>query len=240
MSNFGALTDHFGLESASLVLVNSEETPVAQNRVDAQDENNDIVASAYHGNTTQDMREISCTYALKSSTLNINTIKLGQVDVEGTKIIRESVEATTSNDAWPQITVSGRKNVIDVTAPTGKTNTFSLPSVTLTGSKYAQALLFTVGSGGRLTGSSISASIEIAQQDDGEGEPIAHGISGGSGEISADFVRVTTAPTWTVSTGAPNADFGITVTQQPGASEGQASFHTASATAAFTIIRDNA
>lgn len=238
MSNFGALTDHFGLASSDLVLVSSDETKVALNRVDAQDEWSDIVASAYHGNITQDMREISCTYALKSSAYNVATIKLGQVDVNGTKIIRESLEVSTSNDNWPQITVSGRKNIIDVAVPSGKTATFSIPvSITIAGAKQAQTFfLFEAGDGCRLTGSSLSASIEISQQDDGSGEPVAHGISGGSGELSADFVRVTQAPSWSLTATGNTL---LNVTQDPGLSQGQASFHTASATAAFTIIRDN-
>lgn len=239
MSNFGALTDHFGLASANLVLIDSSEELVAQSRADAQDENGDIAASAYYGNSTQDMRDVSCTYQLRSSTLNINTIKLGALAGSST-LIRESIEVTTSNDALPQITVSGRKNAIAPVAPAGKANTFTLPSISLTGAYRAQPLSFTVGSGCRLTGSSLSASVEIQQADNGLGEPTAHGISGGTGEISAELVRITTAPSVTFSSGSPNAAFGITLVQAAGQNQGQAAFHTATASAQFTITRDNA
>lgn len=238
MSNFGALTDHFGIATSDLILVDSSATPIEQSRADAPDENNDIAASAYYGNTTQAMAEVSCTYALKSGTLDINTIKLGATAAAPT-VARESIEVTTSNSEFPQITVSGRKNVLSITAPSGKANTFTLPSKSLSGIKQAQAIAFSVGDGCRLTGCSLSASVEITQQDDGVGEPAAHGISGGTGTISAEFVRITSAPSWTIDTSG-NVAFGITETQKPSLEEGQAAWHTATATAAFLIARDSA
>jgi hypothetical protein len=238
MSNFGALTDHFGLASTDLVLVDSSETIIEQSRADALDEVGDIAATTFYGNTTQDMREVSCTYALKSGSLNINTIKLGALASAPT-VLRESVEVSTSNSEFPQITVSGRKNIVAITAPTGKLNTFTIPSLTITGRKVAQPAFFTTGSGCRLTGSSVEASVEVAQQDNGLGEPIAHGVSGGQGTFSGEFVRVTTAPAWTVVT-TNNTSFGLTQTQAPGIEQGQAEYHTGTGTGAFTIIRDNA
>jgi hypothetical protein len=238
MSNFGALTDHFGLASADLILVGSTKTPVELSRADAQDSNGDIIASTYYGNTTQEMAEVSCTYALKSGTLNVNTIKIGQTAALPT-VIRESVEVATSNTEWPQITVTGRINTFTVCSVTGKLNTFSMPSLVLVGCRRAQLLAFTVGEGCRLTGSSISANVEIAQQDNGVGEPVAHGLSGGTGSITAEFVRVTAAPSWTINT-TGNTGFGITETQPPGLEEGQAAYHTSSATAQFVIVRDDA
>jgi len=239
MSNFGALTDHFGLASATLILVNSSSTPVEQSRADANDENGDIAATTYFGNSTQEMADVSCTYALKSGTLNINTIKLGALAASAT-VLRESIEVSTSNGDFPQVTVSGRKNIIAITAPTGKLNTFTLPSYTLTGIKQAQLIGFTIGAGCRLTGSSIAANVEIAQQDNGLGEPAAHGVSGGTGTISAELVRVTSAPAWTVLTTSPWDAAGLAQTAAPGLEEGQAAYHTATATAQFTIVRDNA
>jgi len=240
MSNFGALTDHFGVLdlSANLTLVASSETKIEQSRADAQDDNGDIAASAYFGNSTQDMREVSCTYALKAGSINLNVIKLGALAASPT-IARDSLSASTSNSEFPQITVTGRKNIIAITAPAGKLNTFTLPSITILGIKKAQILCFTTGSGCRLTGSSIEATVELAQQDDGLGEPVAHGISGGTGTIGADFVRITTAPSWTIVT-TDNTAFGITETQAPGLEQGQAAWHTSAAAAAFTIIRDDA
>lgn len=238
MSNFGALTDHFSLASSDLVLVDSTETKIELSRADAQDENGDIAASAFYGNTTQDMREVSCTYALKSGTLNINTIKLGALAASPT-LIRESIEVSTSNSEFPQITVSGRKNAVAPTAPTGKANTFTLPSLSIVGRKVAQPVFFTTGANCRLTASSVEASIEIAQQDNGLGEPIAHGLSGGTGTFTGEFVRISAAPSWSVTIPSPNTNM-FAETQAPGQEQGQAAFHTGTGTGAFTIIRDNA
>ena len=237
MSNFGALTDHFSLASTDLILVESSETKIEQSRADAMDENGDIAATTYYGNTSQDMREVSCTYALKSGTLNINTIKLGALAASPT-VLRESIEVSTSNSEFPQITVSGRKNIVSISAPSGKLNTFTLPSLSVAGGMRAQPIFCTAGTGCRLTASSLSANIEVAQQDNGLGEPIAHGISGGQGTFSGEFVRVTAVPSWSIVT-TGNTSFGITETQAPGSEQGQASYHTGTGNGAFTIIRDS-
>jgi len=229
MSNkFGALTDHFSLASDDLVLVDSSEVPVAQDRTDAQDENGDITASAFHGNTAGDLKEVSCTYALKSGSLNLNTLYLGELE---TGLVATSLEASTSNTEWPQITISGTKGVEDVCNPDSAGTRFQLPNITLQGCKRAQIMGFTVGDNCKLTGSSLSASIELAQQEDGEGEPVAHGVSGGTYEVSADFVGITASPSWTVTLA------GLTETQTPGSAEGQAAWHTGSGTAAGTLTR---
>ena len=230
MSNFGALTDHFSLASETLILVESSKKPVEQSRADATDENNDIADSAYFGNTDGTLYEVSCSYALKSGTLDVQTIKLGEI-AAGT--IRESLDVETEGGSWPVIKVSGKTGTQTVTAPTGKLNTFSLPaSLTITGLKAAQALGFTV-SAGKLTSCKLSAKIEIAEQGNGLGEPIAHGVSGGTGTVDAEFVRITDQPAWT--------DLAAWLTEilgPDGAEEGQAAFHTAAASAGFTVARD--
>lgn len=234
MSAFGGLTDHFGLATSNLVLVDSESTPVAQNRVDAQDENGDIVASAFHGNTSGDLSEVSCTYSVKSGILNTSDLKCGEIVEGGTRIIITSIEVSTSNDGWPQVTVSGTAGAFDVCSVSGKLNTYTLPSVFIAGCKRAQPIGFTVIEG-RLTSSSISASVEIAQQENGVGEPVAHGVSGGTLEVSAELVRIDAAPAWSITT----PGIGLTETQAPSVSEGQASWHTSTATAAGTLERDD-
>ena len=237
---FGSQTDHFGLASADLVVIDSSETKIPQNRVNAQDHTGDIAASAYHGNTTQDMREVMTKYSLKSGSVNIQNIKLGVLPDSPT-VARLQLEAATVNGTeTPSITVTGRKNIVTPIAPDGKANTFILPSIVISGAKVAQQLSFATGAGCRLTGSTISATIELAQQDNGPGEPIAHGVSGGTGSISADFVAISAAPSWTVNAGSPNEAFGITETQPPGRVEGQAAFHNGQGQAEFTVLREDA
>jgi hypothetical protein len=237
-TSFGALTDHFAiLEIAGmsdiLKLVSSSKVPRAQERADAQDENEDIAASAYHGNSAGEIYEISSTFALKSGTLTLSDLNIGEL-VAGT--VAESLGLTTANGAWPQLTVSGFLGLETITAPTGKTNKFTLPAISVLGIKQAQCLGFTV-SAGKLTGSSITFNCSLAEQQDGLGEPVAHGVSGGTGELTAEFVRILTAPAWALAAVLTAAEFLAEVTQSPGAEEGQAAWHTATGAASFIVPR---
>jgi hypothetical protein len=244
-TSFGALTDHFNIlatvhDAGTLAdimkLVSASKVPRAQNRGDAQDENEDIAASAYSGNSAGEIYEIACTYALKSGTLDLSTLFVGELTA-GT--VAEKLALATSNGAWPQITVNGFIGLEAITAPDGKTNKFQLPAISVLGIKQAQLLGFTVPTG-RLTGSGISFSCSMAEQADGVGEPAAHGVSGGTGEVTAEFVRIDTAPTWTLAAVLTASPFLAEVTQTPGADEGQAAWHTASGTAAFIVPRISA
>jgi hypothetical protein len=233
---YGALTDHFGLIGATgalyqkAVLVASSSTPVAKSVSRAQDANGDNAAEALAGQTAAGtLAEASCTYALDQATVNLNTLKLGEL---ATGKIARTLSAVTSNSAWPQITVAGLINALTVVAPTGKLNKFSiLDSIVLTNAKRAQLLDFTVGGDCRLTGSTYSASIETAEQANGVGVIVAHGISGGVVTQSCELVAVAAAATWTP---------GITwkETQKPGADEGAAAWHTTSASAEKILARD--
>lgn len=237
-NQYGALTDHFGLLDAlgalhgKAVLVASSSTPVAKTMVRAVDANGDNAAEAASGQTAAGtLAAISCTYALESGTLNLNTLKLGEV---AANTLALSLSVTTSNSGWPQITVTGLANTITVVAPSGFLNTFSIAdNVTITNAKRAQLIDFTVGEDCRLTGSTFSASIESAEQADGTGTIVAHGVSGGVVTISADMVAVAAAATWT-----PGVTW--TETQAPGADEGQAAWHTTSASAEKILARDEA
>lgn len=233
MSNFGALTDHFGLATADLILVDSSSETDALSRADAEDENGDIAASVWFGNTAKDLKSVSCSYLLKSGTLNLNILACGECTVEAAIVgVIESIEAGTENKGWPKIDVSGKLGTKAVTAPTGFKNTFKLPSLTLKGMKQAQPMGFTVEEGCRLTSSTLSASIDLAQAEDGLGEPAAHGISGGVISGSAEFVAITDAPAWVVT--LPDA----TETQAPGVAEGQAASHTGTGTFEAILVRD--
>jgi hypothetical protein len=234
-TSFGGITDHFSLADTDLILVDSNRRARAQNRADAQDENADIVASAYSGNTAKEIEEVSCTYALKSGTLNLNTLFIGEL---AARIFAQSMAVTTANGAWPQIVVSGFLGLETMTAPATKTNKFGLPAITISGVKQAQLLSFTIAAGGRLTGSSITFNCEMAEQLDGVGEPAAHGVSGGTGELTAEFVKVEDSqPGWTLASPITAAPFLAEVTQEPGADEPQAGWHTTSAAASFILTR---
>ena len=106
--------------------------------------------------------------------------------------------------------------------------------------KQAQVLGFTVTTG-RLTGSKIGFNCSMAEQLDGVGEPAAHGVSGGTGEVTADFVRIDDAPAWELAAvladSGDGAVFMAEVTQDPQADEGQAAWHTSSGAASFNLAR---
>jgi hypothetical protein len=234
---YGAFTDHFGLIGATgalyekAVLVASSSTPVAKSVNRAQDANGDNAAEALAGQTaTGTLAEASCTYALSQGTVNLDTLKLGEIAAN--KIAR-TLSAVTSNSAWPQITVTGLINTIAVVAPTGKLNTYSIvDDIELTNAKRAQLLDFTVDEDCRLTGSTYTASIETAEQINGLGVIVAHGISGGVVTQSCELVAIDDVAAWTPT--------GVTwqETQAPGADEGAAAWHTTSASAEKLLERD--
>lgn len=231
VDNFGARTDHFGLETQDLVLVDSSAVKVAESVERAEDENGDFADEEKHGqNAEGDLAEASCTYALKSGTLNLNTLKIGEKTVGN---IITSLEATTSNGAWPQIVVAGQINAETVTAPPGKKNTWTIKdSIELVGAKRAQLMDFTIGVGCRLTGSSYSASVDVASQADGLGIIVAHGVSGGVVQQTAEMVRITAACTW-----IPGETW--LEEQKPGSEEPQANFEVSgTATASKILARD--
>jgi len=245
-TSYGALTDHFsiltivhgaGTLANILKLVDSSATPRTQNRADALDENEDVTASAFYGNTAGEIEEISSTFALVADELDLSDLTIGELTAG---IVAESLEVKTSNSTWPQITITGYKGLETIIAPTGKLNTFTLPAITVKGMKQAQVLGFTVATG-RLTGSGISFKCTMAEQQDGVGEPAAHGASGATGEVTAEFVDVSGAPTWAIAAVlADSAAAGLfmgEVTQVPGATEPQAAWHTASGKIEFICPR---
>lgn len=243
-SSFGAITDHFGILALThgagtladvMVMVASSLKPRAQNRADAQDENADIVASAYSGNTANEIKEVSCTYALKSGTLPLTELTIGELAVQ---VFASSLAVSTANGSWPQIVVTGVLGLETITVPSGKTNKFILPGITITGIKQAQLLGFTIAAGGRLIASSITFNCESAEQMNGLGEPVAHGNSGGTGTVTAEFVKVEASqPDWTLGATLTGTTFLAAVTQNPGAEEGQAGWHTTTAEAQFILTR---
>jgi len=246
-TSFGARTDHFSIletvhdETGTLddimVLVDSSAQPRALERADAHDENDDVVGSAYFGNDSSAVEEITCTYAIKTGTLDLSDLVIGELSAG---VLAETLAVVTAGGAWPQITVSGFKGLQPITAPTDYTNQFTLPAISVLGIKQAQVLGFTV-SAGKLTGSGITFNCSMAEQADGVGEPAANGVSGGTGEVTAEFVRIADTPAWALAAVLDDDEvagvFNAEVTMVPGESEGQAAWHTASGAAGFMLAR---
>ncbi len=235
---FGAYTDHFGILAITLgggtladvlEITNDPKTPDSQSRAEATDRNGDPVKANWHGNTDGDLFEASNTFVCKSGSFNLNLLKGGEV--ASGKVIT-GFEIGTNNDGWPQITASGKLGTKAIVAPSGLLNTWTLPSITITGAMRAQPLDFTVGEGCELTASGLSATLSLEQQADGVGEPVAHGIRGGLLTQTADLIYITSAPSWT-----PGEDF--EETQAPGTGGGQAAHHTTNAAAEQLWERDS-
>ena len=224
MSDFGALTDHFSMVTDGLILIGSTNTPVAKSRAVDLDENGDIANAQWFGGG--DVEDVTCEYLLKSGTLNLNTLLLGEIK-PGVGV--SSISVALSNNDWPKISVTGKIGLETMVAPTGKSNTWKLPSITITANKYAQPMGFTYSTG-RLLGCTLEASCEIAEATDGLGEPAAHGVSGASGTISSEWgsEEPTISYTLTETDG---------VTQAPAITEPQAAYHTHTAAAEFILVR---
>lgn len=225
--NFGARTDHFGYASTNLILQESSKEPIPNERADANDEFEDIVAFEHYGNRAGTLYQATVKYALKSGTLNLNTLKIGEKE---TGVIIDSIDVDTTNNDWPMITVSGRLGALAVQEVPGYTMYASLPSITINGVKMAQSMDFTYDAGCRLNSCSLKASTNTAQLNDGLGEPVAYAVGMGTIELTADFVRVTAAPAWTLG-----ADW--SERKSPGITEPQAGFHTSTGEAERIALR---
>ena len=232
-TNFGARTDHFSLASTDLILIDSTITPISKNVERAPNEDNDYEDIESHGqNAGDNLSDISCTYELQSGTLNLNTLSVGELIV-GT--IAASLVATTANNAWPKIVVSGIFNSEAVTAPSGKLNTWTIPtSIILTGAQRAQTMDFAYDAGCRLTGSSYTAEVEPTSTTNGLGVVTAHGVSGGIATQTAELIKITVACAWTPAALTEWVETGL-----PESAEPQASWETsASQSATINITRD--
>jgi len=222
MANFGALTDHFSLAATIGTLVESSKTPVANSRADALDENGDIAAAAWYGNTHGDLYEASCTYQVDTTGVTVATLKLGE---KSTGVVITSIEISTSNGDWPKITVSG----ILGTGALEQGKTYAMPTGTVAAKKQAQLIAGITLTSGKLTSASLSASCDLATANDGAGEPVAHGVSGAVATATAEAVAITN------ESPVLAADTGWNITTGSALNEPQAAWHTGSISVEKTL-----
>jgi hypothetical protein len=243
--SWGANTDHFGILSIVdgegtladiLELRDAPKTGIAHSRSDATDENGDIADATWFG-APGTMFEASTTFVVKSGTLSLALLKLGEVTAG--KIIN-SIGVATDAGEWPMLTVAGRLGCIAVTAPAGKANTYTLPDIDVVGIKAAQNFGgssdngFAVAAGTKLRSASVEFTCDIGETTDGLGVPVAHAVSGAVGTLSATIGEVTSSPAWTLDTDL------WTQTQAPGTEEATAEYPTGSGTAETILERDAA
>jgi hypothetical protein len=222
MANFGALTDHFTLAASAGTLIESSKTPVANARIDAQDENGDIADSEWHGNKAGDLYDASCTYQVDTNGVTVGALKLGELS---TGVVVTSIEISTSNGDWPRVTVSGTLG----TGALEQSKTYAMPTGTVAAKKQAQIIAGITLTTGKLTSASLSASCDLATANDGEGEPVAHGVSGAVAVATAEAVAITAASPVLA------ADTGWNITTGSALNEPQAAWHTGSISVEKTL-----
>lgn len=225
MAGYGNGTDYFGKGSASLVLIESSTTPKGQSKADALDENGNFVDEGFYDSGPA--AQISCTYALISSTLDLSTLALGYLLVTATKTCITSIEVTTSNSEWPRVKIDGFTGVTNETDMPA----FTLDAITINGKKIAQGLDFSVGADCRLTNSSYKISGNMSFALNASGDVGAMAFTGAQAEISGTAVEVEGAITWT-----PGGTW--TETQGPGASNSNIGWGTSSFTAVKGVVAD--
>jgi hypothetical protein len=222
MANFGALTDHFTLAASAGTLIESSKTPVANARIDAQDENGDIADSEWHGNEDGDLYEASCTYQVDTNGVTVGALKLGELS---TGVVVTSIEISTSNGDWPRVTVSGTLGTVALE----QSKTYAMPTGTVAAKKQAQIIAGITLTTGKLTSASLSASCDLATANDGEGEPVAHGVSGAVAVATAEAVAIT------AESPVLAADTGWNITTGSALNEPQAAWHTGSISVEKTL-----
>jgi len=232
------MTDHFGILAIvdglgtladKLELISSTNPPVPQSNTDALDINGDIAATAYYGNSSGTYSEATCEYLVKTGSINLNLLDLGELS---TGVIATSIGISTDNSesAFPKLTVSGSLGASAITAPTGLTNKFSLPSLTITANSFAQPIGFSV-SAGALQSCSFEASCRYGVDTDGDGEPAAFGLAGAEATVNAEFVNTGTQPAWSLASS-------FVEVQAPTNDQPQAAWGTSTASARIVLSRD--
>ena len=231
-TGFGGKTDHFSMATSDLILQESTKTPRKANEANALDANGDVEVTELFGNDAGTIFDVSCTYLLKSGTLDLSTLFVGELS---SGVFAGSIAVDTTNGDWPKITVSGALGYAAFQAPTGKTAKAALPAITLVGGKFAQLMGFTV-TAGALNGCSISATCETAEATDGEGEPVAYAASFPNAQVTANGVYTSAAFAWAVT--APG--IGLVEKQPESTVEPQAAWQTSTATGYIPMVRGTA
>ena len=227
-AKFGATTDHLGILALTagagtlddfLELQSAPKAPLSKSRVNASDENGDVADSSYPGLAT--IFEVSEVFLVKTGqTLDLSDMLLGMI--ASGKFVG-SIEASTENGAFPKVTVTGMILPAALDPPT--LDTFAMPAASILGAKTAQNMGgFTVATGTKLTGSKISASLDTTMENNGIGEQVAFGYSGGAFQVTGDIVGCTAVPAITIT----SPGLGLTELQAPGADEPQADYMTGS------------
>ena len=227
MAGFGSGTDFFDIPTlitnTGLKFIESSTTPASVSVEHAMDEDGIIVGQGdYEGGPAT---AIECVYDLLSGTLDLADLYIGYQLLSDPKVVAVSMEISTSNGAWPRLTVSGFTGVTNETTMPQ----FVLDTITINALRQAQGFDFTVDAACRLTSSSYSISGEFHHALDADGDVGAMAMTGCTAEISGEAVEISGIVAWT-----PDAAF--TETQAPGADNANIAWGTASFAASKFIV----
>jgi hypothetical protein len=197
------MVDYAGFGGTYLKLKSSSATPHPTGFEAATDECGNTIAEGSYA--TGPGTPFSCEYELVGDTLDTATLFVGK----GTNLVVESVEVATEVGSWPKVSVSG----MTYTSPPAGMETFSLPSITIAGTKCAQLLDFTIAEGSRLSASSVGLSGTIHHTTDGEQGIGAIAFTADVATMTAQGTSITGAFDWTLTANKPDATNTWTVEQ---------------------------
>lgn len=168
---FGAGT---GTINPGGVLQSRSENSVELSIADALDEFGDIAERTYYGLT--DIKEVTEVYALDNGSFTLPTLGL-----YNSNIIITSIEVSTSNSDWPQISITFMQGIPAAKIETG---TATMPSISVEARRKAQPLLLTGGV--NLQSTSVSFSIDLEELRDASGEQCKFAFMNARWEANAE------------------------------------------------------
>ncbi len=247
MSNkFGASTneDYFGILALAstgagttladcLTITDAGDDPDEKTEADATDEKGDIAGRALHGNDGFTLRTASSVFFVKGA-FKLADLYLGQLASATDRIIESIVISSDNGGELPKVTINGKLGAQAITPPTGFLSEFTLPAITVNPIMMAQNYgLFTVALNTALQSATLNLAIDAPQQNDGMGEPAAHGARAGNATLEANILGVTADPGWTlVDTIAEFAE-----NKKPGKASGQAAWWDGTGGASLVLNR---
>ena len=169
-----------GLVSPGGVLQSRTVNGVARSYADAPDEWGDIEERTYYG--LSGLAEVSETYALNSGSFTLPALGLSG------DLMITSVEVSTSNSDWPQCTINYTSGMASAQLEGGAV---TLPSFTIEARRKAQPLAITGGDG--IQSTSFTASIDLSELRDEDGDQVKWAISNAAWESSIEALAGTFA-----------------------------------------------
>ncbi len=247
MSNkFGASAseDYFGILALTstgagatladcLTIQEAADDPDEKTEADAIDYKGDVAARALHGNDGFTLRTVSSVFFVKGE-FKLVDLYLGQLSTATDRIIESIAIESTNGGELPKVTITGKLGAKEITPPDDFLAEFTLPGITVEPQMIAQNYgLFTAAANTALQSASLTCSVNIAQQNDGVGEPAAHGVMAGNAVLEANILAVTASPAWTIVTDIVT----FVESKKPGKASGQAAWWDGSGTASLPLVR---